>query len=238
MTSIRPVGGTIPAARFTSSVIEAIREARTGHGRFIDVDAVNVDFTIRADGTDIRIDGLREKDPDHEIRAVGNMVYHHVARYTELPDGRLHIDRRWVARTSTGADDFWLMFVGAGEGEARIGTPHFLLEGVTTEEAPVVIASDLASTTYRCRILDSHLRLAVGDPAFYEGASSEALVVLDGQGLPINIASTNGLTSIEYSGWRTTPEVTAPDEKPLTAQEWYEFLYAFSSHHESHAPHR
>jgi hypothetical protein len=228
------VGETMPADEFVSAVVEAVRAARTGHGRF---DEVGVDFTVRADGMDVRIAGLHEDEPDHEIRVVGDATYHRMTRYTHGPDGRPSTDERWVARLSADADALWLTLVGAQGDQTRIGTPLVLLEGVVTTVDPVVVARDLISTTYRCRILDSHLRPAVGDPAFQEGASSEVLVVLDADGQPIKIASTNGLTDIQFTGWRTTPEVTAPEEHALTAQQWYELLYAVPANSQTRDPH-
>lgn len=217
MTSLHRVGDSVPAFLFVAGLTDAMRAARTGHGTFVDLFDVEVDFTIHDHGTDVRIVGLG--DDDGEIRIVGGIEYIEAARYEQLPDGDVRAHKQWITSEVDSGH-------GRGLGATGIGTPLGLIEGISDTQDVVVVASDADTTTYECEIRTSAIQRAVGENLTGQGYEVddpgwESRIVVDAAGLPIRVEPYERDFPFEFSNWGTTPIVSPPDAPTMGMIDWY-----------------
>ena len=142
MAPLHVVGEIVPAFLFSAGLAAAVREARTGHGTFVDCFDVEVDFTVYGDRTDVRIVGLGKDDPECDTRVIGDTQYSQARRYEQLADGGVEVHTQWVTAdlTSTAPNDRFV--VAVGRGSTGIGTPLGLIQGILDAPEAVVVASD------------------------------------------------------------------------------------------------
>lgn len=217
MTALHRVGDTVPVFLFVAGLTDAIRAARTGHGTFVDLFDVEVDFTIHDHGIDVRIVGLGEDSG--ELRVVGGTEYIQAARYEQRPDGDVRVHTQWI---TTEADSGH----GRGLGATGIGTPLGLIEGITEAKDVVVVASDERTTTYECEIRTSAIQRAVGENLTGQGYEVEdpgweSRVVVDAAGLPVRVEPLGRDFPFTFGNWGTTPIVTPPDAPIMGMIDWY-----------------
>ncbi|WP_027862247.1 hypothetical protein [Marmoricola sp. URHB0036] len=214
MTSSDRERETVPGFLFAAGLADAVRFARTGHGAFVDCFDVNVDFTIHPGGTDVRVVGLGEDDPDSEYRVVGDTEYRLAHRYDTNTDGPPLVTQQWTTTDLTGEREW-----------TTVGTPLGLIEGILPDGDVEVVSRDEDSTTYKCLLSIAAIQKAVGENVRGEGYDGsepgvDTRIVIDAAGLPRSIHPHYMHWPFTFSGWGTTPLVTAPDASTMSWLDW------------------
>jgi hypothetical protein len=228
MTDAHLVGSSMSPDTFAASLAGAVRAAGNGHCTFVYVWDVEVDFTLRDDGLDVRVAGLDKEDPDCEFRVVGNTHYYVDRRYTPQDDGSVDVVRRWATVDLTSTEETERFLVANGLASTLVGTPLGIIEGIRDDGDVVVVASDEQSTTFECRVNLYSLARAQGDLHSGRGEESEdpgvtTRFVVDPSGLPVTVEADGVGTPFTFSGWGTTPSVTPPDAPTV---DWLELELA------------
>jgi hypothetical protein len=228
MTDLHRVGTSMSPSTFRATLAEAVRDAGTGHCAFVDVNDVEVDFSIRERGIDVHVVGLDKDDPDCEFRVVGDTYYYQDLRYQGRDDGSVEIVRRWATVDLNSNEETERFLVANGRASTLVGTPLGIIEGIRDDADVVVLASDQQSSTLECQIQQFSIWRASGDVHSRRGNESDdpgtaARIVVDGAGRPVTIEADEAGALFTFSGWGTTPPVTPPDAPTV---DWLELELA------------